>query len=62
MAREMNVTEKTMRNLVKNHLKFSPHLTNLQKEKKLARAKILLNKIKSGTVTHKMIVFLLSLL
>ena len=45
MTREMDVSEKTMTNIVKNDLNFSPskpqacdHLTNLQKEKKEARS------------------------
>ena len=57
MARDMNVSEKTIRNIVKTDLKMSSlkmqtcqHLTDLQK-KRLARAKILLNKLKAGTGT-----------
>ena len=64
MALEMDMSEKTMRNIVKANLKFSPinlqtchHLTNFQKEKRLARAKILLNKTKSGTDTREIIFF-----
>ena len=62
MAREMDVSEKTMRSIVKTDLKFSPiklqtchYLANLQKEKRVARAKILLNKMKSGTDTEEII-------
>ena len=53
MARDMNVSEKTIRNIVKTDLKMSlkmqtrQHLTDLQKEKRLARANILLNKLKA---------------
>ena len=61
MARDMNVSEKTIRNIVKTDLKMSSlkmqtrqHLTDLQKKKKrLARAKILLNKLKAGTGMNK---------
>ena len=56
MACDMNVSEKTMGNIVKVTLKFSPlkmqtqqHLINLQKEKTLAQAKILFNKMKACT-------------
>ena len=59
MARDMNVSEKTIRNIVKTDLKMSSlkmqtcqHLTDLQK-KRLARAKILLNKLKAGAGTSK---------
>ena len=62
MAREMDVSEKTVRNIAKTVLRFSPiklqtcnHLTNIQKETTLARAKILLNTIKSGTDTREVI-------
>ena len=62
MARDMNVSEKTIRNIVKIDLKMSSfkmqtrqHLTDLQKEKRLARAKILLNKLKAGTDTNEII-------
>ena len=58
----MNVSEKTIRNIVKTDLKMSSfkmqthqHLTDLQKEKRLARAKILLNKLKAGMDTSKII-------
>ena len=58
MARVVDVSEPTMRRIVKTELKFSPlkmqtsqHLTDLQKEKRLTRAKILLNKLKDGTDT-----------
>ena len=53
MAGDMNVSEKTIRNIVKTDLKMSlkmqtrQHLTDLQKEKRLARANILLNKLKA---------------
>ena len=60
MARDMNVSEKTIRNIVKTDLKMSSfkmqtrqHLTDLQKKKRLARAKILLNKLKAGTDTSE---------
>lgn len=62
MARDMNVSEKTIRNIVKIDLKMSSfkmrtrqYLTDLQKEKRLARAKILLNKLKAGTDTDEII-------
>ena len=55
MAWDMNISEKTIRNIVKTNLKMlsfkmqtRQHLTDLQKEKRLARAKILLNKLKAG--------------
>ena len=58
MARDMNVSEKTIRNIVKTDLKMSSlkmrtrqHVTNLQKEKRLARAKIFLNKLKADRPT-----------
>ena len=62
MARDMNVSEKTIRNIVKTDLKMSSlkmqtrqHLTNRQKEKRLAQAKIFLSKLKAGTDTSKII-------
>lgn len=62
MARDMDVSEKNMRNVVKTDLKLSPlkmqtcqHLTDIQKEKRLTRAKILLNKLKDGTDTDEVI-------
>ena len=62
MAHHMNVSEKTIRNIVKTDLKMSSlkmqtcqHPTDLQREKRLARAKILLNKLKAGTDTSKII-------
>ena len=54
MAYNMNVSDKMMRNTVKTDLKLSSFemqtcqcLTDLQKEKRLDRAKILLNKLKA---------------
>ena len=62
MARDMNVSEKTIRNIVKTDLKMSSfkmqtrqHLTDLQKEKRLAQVKILLNKLKAGTDTSEIV-------
>ena len=62
MAHDMNVSEKTIRNIVKTDLKMlsfkmqtRQHLTDLQKEKRLAWAKILLNKLKTGTDMSKII-------
>ena len=62
MACDMNVSDKMMRNTVKTDLKLSSlkmqtcqRLTDLQKEKKLDRAKILLNKLKACTDTDKII-------
>ena len=62
MARDMNVSEKTIRNIVKIDLKMSSfkmqtrqHFTDLQKEKRLAQAKILLNKLKAGMDTSEII-------
>ena len=62
MACDMNVSDKTMRNTVKTDLKLSSLkmqtcqcLTDLQKEKKLDRAKILLNKLKACTDMDKII-------
>ena len=62
IAREMDVDEKTMSNVIKTDLKLSPlklrtcqHLTDLQKGKRLTRAKILLNKLKDGTDTSEVI-------
>ena len=56
MACDINVSEKTIRNIVKIDLKMlslkmqtRQHLTHLQKEKRLAQAKISLNKLKAGT-------------
>ena len=56
MACDMNVSDKMMKNTVKTDLKLSSlkmqtcqHLTDLQKEKRLDRAKILLNKLKACT-------------
>ena len=58
MARDMNMSEKTMRNIAINDLgllslKMQTHhqLTDLQKEKRLARAKILPNKFKDDMGT-----------
>ena len=58
----MNVSEKMIRNIVKTDLKMSSfkmqtrqHLTDLQKKKRLAQAKILLNKLKAGTNTSEII-------
>ena len=62
MAHDINVSEKTIRNIVQTHLKMSSlkmqtrqHLTDLQKEKRVARAKIFLNKLKAGTDTSEII-------
>ena len=62
MARDMKVSEKTIRNIVKKDLKMlslkmitRQHLTELQKEKRLARAKILLQKLKAGTDTSEIL-------
>ena len=62
MAHDMNVSEKTIRNIVKIDLKMSSfkmqtcqHFTDLQKEKRLAQAKILLNKLKAGIDTSEII-------
>ena len=62
MAFELNVSEKTMRNISKTNRNISPiklqtchHLTNFQKENRLARAKILQNKMKSDTDTRKIV-------
>ena len=62
MACDMNVSEKTIRNIVKTDLNMSSfkmqthqHLTDFQKEKRLARAKILLNKLKAGMNTSEII-------
>ena len=61
IALDMNVSEKMIRNIVKTNLKMSSlkmqtrqHLTDLQK-KRLARAKIFLNKLKTGTNTSEII-------
>ena len=58
IACDMNVSDKMMKNIVKTDLKlFSlkmqtcQHLTDLQKEKRLDQAKILLNKLKAFTDT-----------
>ena len=62
MAKDMNMNEKTMRNIVKNDLgllslkmQTRHQLTDLQKEKRLARAKILLNKFKDDTGTDDIV-------
>ena len=62
MACEIDVSEKTMRNIVKTAPVVSPiklrtchHLTNPQKEKRLTRSKILLNKMKSDKDTEEII-------
>ena len=62
MACDMNVSDKMMRNTVKTDLKLSSlkmqtcqRLTYLQKEKRLDRAKILLNKLKACTDTDEII-------
>ena len=64
MARVVDVSEPTMRRIVKTELKLSPlkmqtsqHLTDLQKEKRLTRAKMLLNKLKDGTDTAHVFFF-----
>ena len=64
MAHDMNVGEKTIRNIVKTNSKISclemqtrQHLTDLQKEKRLARAKILVNKLKAGKYGPSKIIF-----
>ena len=56
IACDMNVSDKIMKNIVKTDLKLSSlkmqtcqHLTDLQKEKRLDQAKILLNKLKTFT-------------
>ena len=56
MAYDMNVSDKMMRNTIKTDLKLSSlkmqtcqRLTDLQKEKRLDQAKILLNKLKACT-------------
>ena len=58
IACDMNVSDKMMKNIVKTDLKLlslkmqtCQHLTDLQKEKRLDRAKILLNKLKAFTDT-----------
>ena len=62
MACDMNVSDKMMKNIVKTDLKLSSLkmqtcqcLTNLQKEKRLDQAKILLNKMKAGMDTSEII-------
>jgi AraC-like DNA-binding protein len=62
MARDMDVSERTIRRIVKTDLKLSPlkmrtrqQLTDLQKEKRLARAKVLLNKMKACTDASEVI-------
>ena len=56
MAKSLDMDEKTVRNIVKKDLKLSPfkktnsqQLTDLQKQKRLERSKILLNAMKDGT-------------
>ena len=56
MARNLKIDKKTVRTIVKDDLKLSPlkmtnkhQLTALQKQKRLERAKILLNRMKNGT-------------
>ena len=58
----MNVSDKMMKNTVKTDLKLlslkmqtCQRLTDLQKEKRLDRAKILLNKLKACTDTDEVI-------
>ena len=58
----MNMSEKTMTNIVKTDLKLPPfkmqtfqHCTDLQKEKRLAQVKFLLNKLKAGMNTDEII-------
>ena len=58
IACNMNVSDKMMKNIVKTDLKLlsfkmqtCQRLTDLQKEKRLNRAKILLNKLKAFTDT-----------
>ena len=62
MACDMNVSDKMMKNIVKTDLKLlslkmqtCQCLTDLQKEKRLDRAKILLNKLKACMGTDKII-------
>ena len=62
MARDMNVSVNTIRNIVKTDLKMSSlkmqtrqHLTDLQKEKRLARAKVFPYKLKAGADTSEII-------
>ena len=62
MAKDMNMSEKTMRNIVKNDLgptllkmQTRHQLTDLQKEKRLAREKILLNKFKDDTGANEIV-------
>ena len=64
IACDMNVSDKMMKNIVKTDLKLlslkmqtCQHLTDLQKEKRLNRAKILLNKLKACTDTDEIIFF-----
>ena len=56
ITQEMNISPKTMRNIVKIHLKLSPfklkklhQLTDPQKKKRVDRAQVLLNFMKDGT-------------
>ena len=58
----MNMSEKTMRNIVKNDLgllslkmQTRHQLTDLQKEKRLVKAKNLLNKFKDDTGTDEIV-------
>ena len=62
MACDMNVSDKMMKNIVKTDLKLlslkiqiCQRLTDLQKEKRLDRAKILLNKLKACMDTDEII-------
>ena len=62
MACDMNVSDKMMKNTVKTDLKLSSlkmqtcqRLTDLQKEKRLDQAKILLNKLKACMDTDEII-------
>ena len=62
MACDMNVSDKMMKNTINTDLKLSSvkmqtcqHLTDLQKEKRLDQAKILLNKLKACTNADEII-------